>query len=79
MEHKTILCSAKFLSKSGLVSGFILNCNVGFSSWKLVTESSVMELAKGACLQLREDYVMSGNLVYVVSSFTNCGIVDKTL
>lgn len=43
MEHKTILCSATFLSNSGPVSGAVLkNCSGDFSTWKLVTESPAM-------------------------------------
>lgn len=72
MEHKTVLCSAKFLSNCGLVSGVVLkNCSVDFSSWKLITESLAMELARSSlCTADRGLDCMSGDLVYGLSSLT---------
>lgn len=69
MEHKIILCSAKCLSSSGLVSGAALkNCGVDHSSWKLVAESPAMELAQVACIQLLEDGMVCLETVFMVSA-----------
>lgn len=63
MEHKTILCSAKILSGHGLVSGFLLkNCD-DFGRWKLVTESYFTK-----SLQQKVDWIVSGDLIYGLSS-----------
>lgn len=69
MEHTIILCSAKCLSNSGLVSGAMLkNCDVDHSSWNLVTGSPAMELAQVAYIQLLEDWLVGLETVVMVSA-----------
>lgn len=78
MEHKIILCSAKCLSNSGLVSGAVLkNCGVDHSRLetgcrkpRYGADPSSLYTAPGGL-----DGV-SGDRVYGLSSFTKCGTID---